>query len=74
MGQKDVIHSSLDKLHVAVQYTRWTADHQPIAIYQALWVVTCVQRHWGVQVRSRQRCLSGKCCDVHNRLVVRAYG
>jgi hypothetical protein len=52
MDQKDVIHSSPDKVHVAVQYTRWTADHQPIAIYQALWVVTCVQGHWGVQVRS----------------------
>jgi hypothetical protein len=52
MDQKDVIHSAPDKVHVAVQYTRWTADHQPLATYQALWVVTCVQGHWGVQVRS----------------------
>ncbi len=52
MDQKDVINSAPDKVHVAVQYTRWTEDQQAIATYQALWVVTCVQGHWGVQVRS----------------------
>ena len=52
MDQKEVIHSGPDKVHVAVQYTRWTEDHQPIATYQALWVATCIQGHWGVQVRS----------------------
>jgi len=52
MDQKDVINSAPDKVHVAVQYTRWTEDQQAIATYQALWVVTCVRGHWGVQVRS----------------------
>ena len=52
MDRKDVIHSSPDKVHVAVQYTRWTEDNRPIATYQALWVVTCIDDHWGVQVRS----------------------
>ena len=52
MDQKDVIHSGPDKVHVAVQYTRWTADHQPLATHQALWIVTYVQGHWGVQGRS----------------------
>ena len=52
MDQKNVIHSAPDKVHVAVMYTRWTEDQQPIATYQALWVVTSVNGHWGVQMRS----------------------
>jgi hypothetical protein len=52
MDQKDAVHSGPDKVHVAVQYTRWAADQQPLATHQALWVVTSIQGHWGVQVRS----------------------
>ncbi len=49
---RDVIHHSPDKVHLAVQFTRYDAGGGKLATYQAMYVVTCVDGHWGVQLRS----------------------
>ncbi len=50
--ERRVIHSSADKVHLAVRFTRYKADDTPVATYDALYVVTRVAGRWGVQVRS----------------------
>jgi hypothetical protein len=47
-----VIHSAADKVHLAVEFTRYDRDDNKLATYQAIYVVTCVGGHWGVQLRS----------------------
>ena len=49
---REVIQSSGDKVHVAVQFTRYDRDNSPIATYRSLYIVTCVEGHWGIQARS----------------------
>ena len=49
---KQVIHSSDDKVHVAVQFTRYDKQGKKLNTYQAIYVVTRVDRHWGIQARS----------------------
>lgn len=51
-NERDVVHSSPDKIHFAVRFTRCRADGSTIADYRSLWIVTCVDDHWGVQARS----------------------
>jgi hypothetical protein len=47
-----VIHSFDDKVHVALQFTRYDKEDRPIQTYQAIYVVTRVDGHWGIQARS----------------------
>ena len=49
---KEVIHSSKDKVHFAVQFTRYDKDDKKIATYKAVYVVTCINGRWGIQARS----------------------
>jgi hypothetical protein len=49
---RQVIHSSGDKVHLAVQFTRYDGGGAKLATYQAIYVVTCVDGHWGIQLRS----------------------
>ncbi|MGD9644602.1 MAG: hypothetical protein AB7U73_02755 [Pirellulales bacterium] len=49
---KRVVQRGPDKAHVAVRFTRYRADGSKIATYDALYVVTKVDGHWGVQMRS----------------------
>ena len=46
------IQAGPDKAHFALQFTRYNSAHQPISSYQALYVVTLQDGHWGVQSRS----------------------
>jgi hypothetical protein len=50
--ERKVIHSSTDKVHLAVQFTRYDRSGAPLATYRAIYVVTCVDGHWGIQLRS----------------------
>ncbi len=50
--RKQVVQRGPDKAHVAVRFTRYRADGSKIATYDALYVVTRVDGHWGVQIRS----------------------
>ena len=52
LDSREVIHSFADKVHVAVQFTRYDEAGSPIKTYQAIYVVTRVEGRWGIQVRS----------------------
>jgi hypothetical protein len=47
-----VIQSFPDKVHVAVQFSRWRADGSRIGVYHALYVVTRQNERFGIQCRS----------------------
>ncbi len=49
---KRVVQRGSGKAHVAVRFTRYRADGSKIATYDALYVVTKADGHWGVQIRS----------------------
>jgi hypothetical protein len=51
-NRKKVIHAHETKVHFDVQFSRYRADGSLIAVYQSLWVVTNMNGHWGVQMRS----------------------
>ena len=50
--RKQVVQRGPDKAHVVVRFTRYRADGSKIASYDAFYVVTRVDGHWGVQIRS----------------------
>ena len=49
---KEVLQSFDTKVHVAVQFTRWDSSDNVIATYHSLYIVNCVDGHWGIQARS----------------------
>ena len=49
---REVIHDSVDKVHVAVKFTRCDEAGNRLATYKSLWIVTCIDGHWGIQARS----------------------
>ncbi len=49
---KEVLQSSDTKVHVAVRFTRWDGQDNIIATYNSLYIVNCVDGHWGIQARS----------------------
>jgi hypothetical protein len=46
------VQSFDDKVHVAVQFTRYRADQSVLGVYHALYAVTNQDGHWGIQMRS----------------------
>jgi hypothetical protein len=52
LDSAEVVQSFDDKVHIAVQFTRFRGDGSPIATYHALYVVTNQGGHWGIQCRS----------------------
>ena len=49
---KDVIHSSENKAHVFLQFTRYDSSGSNIVTFRSLWIMTRVDGKWGVQARS----------------------
>jgi hypothetical protein len=49
---REVIHAGPDKVHMTVQFTRFAADGAPLNTYLAVYVITRVDGHWGIQARS----------------------
>jgi len=49
---REVVHSSDEKLHIAVRFTRYREDGSVIGSYDSLWIVTKRDGRWGVQARS----------------------
>lgn len=49
---RDIIHAAGDKVHLAVRFTRYDPNDVKLATYEAIYVITCVGGHWGVQARS----------------------
>ncbi len=46
------LHSSENKVHVFIQWTRYDKDGGPLATHQALWIMTNLNGRWGAQARS----------------------
>lgn len=49
---KKVVQSSHNKVHVALQFSRYDADDNKIATYESFYVLTDKDGHWGTQARS----------------------
>jgi hypothetical protein len=48
----EAVFASEGKVHVAVDFTRYRADRSIIGHYFSLYVVTCQNGHWGIQIGS----------------------
>lgn len=46
------VQSTDDKVHFAVQFTRYRADDSVIGHYPSMWIVAKIDGKWGVQARS----------------------
>jgi hypothetical protein len=46
------VQSCADKVHFAVQFTRYRADGSVIGHYPSMWIVTLHDGRWGIQARS----------------------
>ena len=49
---RHAVQSTADKVHFAVQFTRYRADDTVIGHYPSLWIVSLIDGRWGVQARS----------------------
>ena len=52
LDSTQVLHSSEDKVHVFIQFTRYAKDNVPIVTHPSLWIMTRVNGRWGAQARS----------------------
>ena len=48
----EAVFATEGKVHVAVDFTRYREDGSAIGHYFSLYVVTCQDGHWGIQVGS----------------------
>jgi hypothetical protein len=48
----EVVYETAGKAHVAVDFTRYREDGSVIGRYFSLYIVTCQDGHWGIQVGS----------------------
>ena len=46
------LHSSENKVHLFIQWTRYDKDGGSLATHQALWIMTKLDGRWGAQARS----------------------
>jgi len=46
------VQSTNDKVHFAVQFSRYRADGTLIGRYPSMWIVALIDGRWGVQARS----------------------
>ena len=49
---RHILQSTDDKVHIAVQFSRFNAEGKSIWTYQSLYLVTLQDGHWGVKFRS----------------------
>ena len=52
LDSTEVLHSSEDKVHLFIQWTRYDKDGGQLATHKALWIMTRLDGHWGAQARS----------------------
>ena len=52
LDSTQVIHSSENKVHVFIQFTRYDKDGAPLATHQSLWIMVRSNGRWGAQARS----------------------
>jgi len=52
LDKAEVVHASHDKVHFAVEFSRYKKDGAKYVTHKSLWIVTRIGDHWGVQARS----------------------
>jgi len=50
--ERTPIHVGSDKVHFAVEFSRWRKDGSELSRHKSIYVVTRQDGHWGVQARS----------------------
>lgn len=48
----EVLHSSVAKVHLYIQWTRYDKDDVSLLTHQALWIMRYLDGRWGAQCRS----------------------
>ncbi len=48
----EVVHSGIDKVHIALRNDRCHADGSVYHSFDTFWIATLVDGHWGIQFRS----------------------
>ncbi len=51
-ARRDVIHAGADKVHFDTRFNRYRKDGSLISGFDSIYIVTCVDGHWGIQGRS----------------------
>lgn len=49
---RKVIQSNPNKVHLAIQFSRYRSDGTKIGIFPSFWVITNQDGHWGIKMRS----------------------
>ena len=49
---RKLVQADPDKMHFAVQFTRYTPDHKKIVSYESFYILTKTNGKWGTQFRS----------------------
>ena len=49
---RNVISASRDKVHVALQFTRYRADDSVLGSFRSIWTITLIGGRWAAQLRS----------------------
>lgn len=49
---RKVIQSNPNKVHLAIQFSRYRSDGTKIGEFPSLWVITNQDGHWGIKMRS----------------------
>ncbi|HEC36978.1 hypothetical protein LCGC14_0632350 [marine sediment metagenome] len=49
---RKVIQSNPNKVHLAIQFSRYRSDGTQIGIFPSFWVMTNQNNHWGIKMRS----------------------
>ena len=52
LDSAEVIHAGPDKVHFAIRFSRYRDDGTRYVTHEAVWIVTQLDGHWGVQARS----------------------
>ncbi len=52
MTSNEVVHEGPDKVHLAIRNDRCHKDGSVYNTFDTLWIVTCIDGHWGIQFRS----------------------
>lgn len=52
IDRSELVFATEGKAHVALHFTRYREDGSVIGRYFSLYIVTCVDGHWGIQVGS----------------------
>ena len=47
-----MIHAGENKVHFAIRFSRHREDGTCYVTHEAIWIVTQLDGHWGVQARS----------------------